>query len=629
MEREGRPRSAPIAIPAALGLGAGAVVAWLLHRSIFVVRTQSFDPAIYVRSLWGFAHGDFDNPVFGSPGLAVHAQLALAALAPLARLVSPALLLVAAQGLALAATVFLVARELGRIAGEHGRSAWLASLAGGALAILSPALVNPMLFDVRPDVWGVPLLVAGLLRAERLGRFDARALAWLVAALLCREDFAMVVAPAMLALPLPSGGERRVREKRARIAVAVLAMGWWVAYVLVVRGWFGGTASERQTGFLTKFMEGAGALPLGELLAYKAEILFAFAATLGGLGLLAPRWLLTAAGGTLFVLVNNRLQPLVLQFHYAMFAAPGLLVAGVAGWRRWLARERRPAWAPALAGGLALAAFVLSSAAPGGRRFRNGFFLVGPDPDGRIAQSLARAAAARALLDRIPAGAPAAVPGAYATTFADRATLLVTEAFARGPRQAPMDVIEHVPADVRWVAVARDEWPSTGRRLVLEEGFRLAGIVPENLALLTREPAPLPPEILDALRGLRCPALQAEWPAEGLALCRLALGVDGRVAAVIRRTATPEDAPSATLALGLQGAPPVPLSLLDGLVIPAQLPEGFVANAVSERPPGATSGVVALVTAEGRPMPARIPQAEGEPTLAAEVPVTWGKPAPR
>ncbi len=204
-ERDWAPR-------AALSLAAASSVAWLLRRSLFEGRAQSFDAALYARSLWGLAHGDLHNPVFGGPSWSIHGQLALALLAPFARVAPAALVLAVAQALALGLTAYVVGGGFADAARAHGRPVWLAAVAGTLAALGAPLVANPFVFDVRPDLLAVPLLTWGLVRAVRRDAFDRASLAALVAALVAREDFAVVVAAAMLA-PVARG---RARPRAAR-----------------------------------------------------------------------------------------------------------------------------------------------------------------------------------------------------------------------------------------------------------------------------------------------------------------------------------------------------------------------------------------------------------------------------
>jgi hypothetical protein len=452
------------------------LLAWLLHRSLFEARAWSFDTMLYARSWWGLAHGQPVNPIAGVHALSIHAHLWMAALAPLARWFNPASLLIAGNALAAFATFALLANALlgSRPApGAERRAGWLAAGAVSAplLAWASPWLYNPLQFDARPDVWAIPVMAWAALRWQRLGRLDAAGIAGWLAACLVREEVAGAVAAMALFAPTPW---RAQGQARARLALAVVVCACWAAYLLAGRTWIGGdAAAARVSGTASEFL-GAG---LGayldawlSLAHFKAEMVATLILSCGGLCLLGWRWLGGAAFGAAWLLASNRLAGDMLTFHYAMFAAPGIVAAAADGAGRLRARldAGDPAAPRLLAAGLAIAIGVgaLSSALPFGRRFDDATYaLFGHRRD------LAGHEAARALVSQVAADAPLAVHRYYGAPFAGRPVVHDIASLRRLVDEAPDEVRR-----LRFVAIGpgrRDL--ELGRRLVDDLGFRDAG----------------------------------------------------------------------------------------------------------------------------------------------------------
>src|SRR5262249_8403901 len=148
------------------------------YRSLYIGQAQSFDTLLYARSLWGLAHGDPINPVVGVHALSVHAHFGNLLLIPFARCFPSAAVLIAAQTSCLFAMVFLTARRGGALCSEStllasssSSSSTRSRLAFGALGAVvvgllvtagSPLVLNPFLFDVRPDFLGLPIAVWAL-----------------------------------------------------------------------------------------------------------------------------------------------------------------------------------------------------------------------------------------------------------------------------------------------------------------------------------------------------------------------------------------------------------------------------------------------------------------------------------
>lgn len=509
----------------------GAALAWLMHRSLFEARAQSFDALIYGRSLWAAAHGASENSVLGVPWLAIHSNVVLWLLAPFARLADPVGVLVAAQAAACGGIVGAVVFHALR-----GGATKLAAL-GCAFALVwgAPLFVNPFLFDVRPDAIGAALCAWALLRIQRVRAVDGWSVALLLGSLLAREEFSMVIVPALVALPLERG---RGLGARARWTCAAAALAFTAFYVFVGRDRLGGADSSARIADIAGKLVGP---PAWSSVRSKLEIVVVAVLSCGGLVALGWRWSVPAWPGLAFLLSIQKLPELVLNVHYSFFVVPGVCVALVAGLERlntWEAPRRRVAWIAVLA--ISAACGLGSSAAPGGGRFRAEFF------DLELSNAKAsrwdhtlRHAAARELLARIPAGAACAIPYAYATGLLDRDVL-----WDNTRLRSTLAAQQPLPAGMHWIGVLSNEWPDVGRLLVEEHGFALAHAPAGFVALLVHasdaqpawNPAREPGDASHAIEPV------GEWPSLGLSAHSLARVEDGRLALKLDRSspASPE-----------------------------------------------------------------------------------------
>lgn len=592
----------------------------LLHHLVFRGWAHSYDSAIYVRSLWGVANGDLTNPWVDLHVLSIHANFVLFLLAPLTVVLHPATVLLGAQSLAIGVTVGMVAAEVLAIA-RAGRMDRCSTIAACAVVVCgvtvgAPLVVNPFVFDIRPDLIGIPLLTYGLLRARRRGEFDLRAVAPMLASLLVREEYMMVIVGAMAIGPIRASVPA---EWRLRLATLLLAVGYWALYWFGFRNWIGdgsyAIAQEVGAAFLDETELGAG-----RIVGYKLEILFAFVASAGGLLLLGWRWVGPALPGLLFLLISSRMQDLILNFHYVMFVIPGVLVASVHGFERWSARVRHPIWSPLAASALITITFVWSSALPGGGRFRaENFYLFEPDARAAHAELLR----AHDLVARVPEDVGVALPHELAAPVADRA---LARPIALFTEQVSID---EIPPGIDWVVLPGANWASVGRMLVDLHGFTLVGFEDSRLALLTRDPsAELNWTDAAALDNpARCQSPLAAWPAAGFRLCGIEPRSDGRARITVIRNdevdARVAGRPLVFLARPL-GAPEfVPAFLLRGLVNAMQIPMGGSGVFLTEAPvvdPEHRALEIALTFTDGGAVPAILP---GSDERVGAVTITW------
>lgn len=558
--------------------------------------SASFDTAIYVRNLWGIAHGNWHNPLVNDHLFGVHGNWVLFLLAPFVRIADPALLLALLQSIAFGATSGLLHSGFVEALGDRAsRAKRITAATVLSVALLAgPVAINPFLFDLRPDMLGLPLLLAGLLRARRSG-FDLRALAWMFSALLVREDFAMVIVGAMMTAPF---GSQLLTEWRKRATIAALALGLFAAYWFGIRGWLSPQSVARASGVASQLLDTTGAISAVGILGYKAEI--AAAVLLGGglLPLVGWRWLGVAGPGLAFLLIQSRMQADLLNFHYAIFALPGLAIASVDGLERLVARPRH---AYLLLASLLLMAslFATSSALPGGgRHFASRELALDGEGQPRTTEDgLPLYTAMNAFVAALPDEDGVAVPFALSGGAAARATILTTEQVKQSVAKG-----EALPAELRWIVLFGKDFEGLGSRLVSEHGYHLVTTLERSLAVLTNGPADTNWGAFT--RPASGCAVAATWPAAGIVLCAGAADADTERWVERREARTTEPPTDLFLETDVPGAAPLLLRGVSGLVDLSRLPAGA---AMPLRCAGTCAGEVraAVLASRGRPLPCR------------------------
>lgn len=473
--------SAPL-VPAALVICGLTLVASVLVPALHANRAQSFDALLYARAAWGVAHGDPFNPVAGVSSFAVHLHGGLVLIAPLTRALGGLTALIVAQGLAFGATLALVHAAVARTWAASGRPLRVGGNVALALAVLGGCLVstwvaNPFLYDVRPDLIGIPFATAALLRLATRHRADTGTLLLAALAVCMREELALPLAAGFVVAP---GVQREWGRRAAGIA---LTAGVWVVYVLWGRTWFGGAvATERIEGTVDVFLgvppEAWGPAFL-HLLPNRLAVAGGAALTGCGLAAFGGRWWLAAAPGLAWVLVALRQPDEALHFHYPMVAAPALLTASVVGLRRVLS-WRRPAiqFAAGGAGIVAAVCFALVwSSWPFGGRFAAERYRASEGPQGAaVERSHALLAAA---LEGQTSGA--VVPWSFGAPWADRSVvwsnLQLVDALAK---DAP------IPPAIEQIALIRSDAEGVRAVLVERHGFRVVTPPGEPLVVFRR-----------------------------------------------------------------------------------------------------------------------------------------------
>jgi hypothetical protein len=608
-------------VAALCGVAAAAWSGAWLTQTLFHGYAQSFDAALYARSLWGLAHGDFDNPFLDRPSILIHAHAVLLLLAPLARAFHPLDVLIWAQAASLGALVGQFSWSLGQAWGTlKGGPPWRAALAacwGACLVVPASAWVNnPFWFDVHPDVLGAPWMAAGLLRAVRRGAFDPKAVLWMLPSLLAREDYGLLLACAVWLAPGAGALPRAWRW-----GASLLGLGWFGGFWALALTWGDPTLS------VGAHMGGGGSFAPGDVLVGKLWLFGGGAASVGALHLRGARWWLAALPGLLLLGVSQHMLDAQLRFHYSALVAPAALAAGAAGWRAWLsAQGSRLDWRVAALGGslVGLAGALWFSSAPTGR------WAWGADSQEQAQGMGRRAQEVHERLRALPAEDGVTAPFWCVAPQASRAWVSLPSEVAKRLERG-----EGVPEGLDTAALERTDWGGLGARLVRQHGFRVLG-QRGGVALLTRSPrlagerlvwGEVPSEVPAPSDGLSCAQGLGGWPQAGLRFGGLRALPDGRAAALVAR-----DAPSAheiplALVLVADGpqAPPEELGLMGGMLGPQDLPVGACAAFVTRGPVGARAAGVALVNpATDGALVARSPKGEDVPVLSASP-----EPSPR
>lgn len=302
-----------------LGLAALCVVPRLLfHHGLF---SDDYDTGIYHNLAWNLAHGHgFRSDILGHAHSGEHWNPIVAAFAPLYLLWPSAHWLMAAQGLAIAATLagclWLAERSLAGLPPGRRRFG-LAALA--VLALCYPPLWSAWWHDFQPIVLGAPCIVWAMIALHR-GRGWAAALC--VGLLLLTRESAVLAA-----IGLAWYAWRVAERPRAAVAIATTALV--IAAVV-----FGLVMPLARDGAVWGHAQRAGvaAMPGAKLM-----YLLALVGQLALLPLLAPRLALAAMPGIALNLAVAYPAQFSSAYHYDAQIAPFLLVAAAAGMARLLA----------------------------------------------------------------------------------------------------------------------------------------------------------------------------------------------------------------------------------------------------------------------------------------------------
>jgi uncharacterized membrane protein len=537
---------------------------------------HSFDSAIYIRNLWGLSHGDSFNPIVGFEALSVHFNLVMVPLAWISRVIPAWIVMSLTVSLSFTATYFLSAWHAARAVAKTGADR--SSLIGvvilwSMLLACAPMVANPFIFDVRPDVIGVPLIAGALFRARRTKTWDWTSIVCMVLAIAVREEFAFVVAAAAALSPW---NHRSRQQQLRRLGLALFAIGWIAGYWYVIRPWMNDGSFDRAHQVASAFVDDGSELSLLRILGYKFEIVVTFCFGVGGLALFGWRWLGAALPGLVLALATSRMQPLVLNFHYIMFCTPGLVVASVDGLERvapWISRQsiRRSSAVLLALVTASIAIYSTSSAIPFGGRFRQQNFAVAADEDSPLTESqqnrlLSILAGVR---HRLAPTDGIVLPYGLSGSFAWRRTILMWEAVAESLRDG-----EPWPDGVDMVVLPRSDWGAFAEPLTHSHGYTLVELIEPDAAILQRSPEAHLAELqlVDIYGSTPCDHPIATWHEVNTELCSIEPLPDGRVALWVRHDGgTQARGTPWSLHVGNGNGLPGRTQIHSGLVAPWQL----------------------------------------------------------
>jgi len=563
-----------------------------------------FDTTIYVRTMWGIANGEPMNPLVGTHGLALHGNFILYLLAPFTEVANPVTILIAVHALSLGALVFLITRAILRIWSEGGASngeAQMAALWAGLVFVAgTPLLLNPYVFDVRPEVIALPFVAGALLRAERRGGFDKWGLILLLVTLSVREEFTIVAASAVLFAPFGNG----TMKLRWRLAFATVCGAYLVAY------WYGirpalapehmAAADHSSYGFFSTASIPEAHRTVSAILQSKAELLLLVVLSCGATTIWGWRWFAAAMPFVVLMLLTLRQHHNLINYHYSLFIAPGLIVMGVAGLRRHLERGRLKLVFAAGAAA-AILSFVMSSTLPGGGRCWTDFWNI---EDGQPlawltgGSRIASYEESRSMLEsELNSDGGLAAAESYGARLAGRSLIW-------GDDELAIHVLAHqaVPDRLEWAALAPQNWAGLGRALVGDLGFRLVAIT-DDLALLRRTDDPQELAAYLPQFDRPCDDPLAAWPGVGLVLCGARLDERGVPLIELQRTSSGDPALADThltirLSEGTTWDEWTVLWMLDGLLTADEIPIGCGVQARADTPTSA-SQVHILIESQG------------------------------
>lgn len=433
----------PALVPIGAGLVGFGLFSWTLLQRADALLLPAYDNAFFQNVVWNVGHGGgFSSSLFAANFLGLHFEPLIVVPALLERLWANVRLLLILNALALAATA-------------PAAFFFLCSLLGDARHWIAAALAAPLPFwaatqqaaiaGFHTEALALPLvLLAGW--AGLSGRWMA---CWglALAALTAKEDqaYGVAVMGTLLAFRGPSR-----RHAAALIGAAVV---WGaLAELWVMPALLRGVVS--QTDSYYRWLHSASAGEIARALGNPAGWLAfaAMVASLAGLPLLEPAWLLLALPPLTASLLSAHYPQPELRLQYGLPLVVPLVVAAGLGARRLPERLPRPA----------IAALSVPAVAIGA--------LSGPIIDAH-ASTPAAVARLQACTMALPDAAPLAVDDASAAPLASRPSLRLLSD-ARAGDFALVDRLGRVPSYI-WLP-DRDrviaELPSQKRRLICDDG---------------------------------------------------------------------------------------------------------------------------------------------------------------
>jgi uncharacterized membrane protein len=334
--------------PALTLVGAAAAFAWTLHadlQRLYGMTSSAWDLAYDQQVIWNVSVGQgFYSSFARANFLGIHFELIFVVLAAVEKFwASPAVLLIfSSAGLAATApAAYLFFKAI--LPTDRAESQWLAF----ALALPIPfwATIQEAARDFfHPE--NVALALA--LLAAWAGIRGHRVAMWILCVLVltCKED--QVYTVGVIGLLMAAHGAPDVK-KHWRFIV-YLAGAWFLIGTGVVQQHFrnGGYTDFVYYGWLV-LHPSTGAVLAAIFNPRALLVVAAIIASMGGLPMLAPRWLLLVIPPYLADVLSSHSPQNVLDLHYALLLLFPLVVAGGAGARNLLERRSfKPAYALAV-----------------------------------------------------------------------------------------------------------------------------------------------------------------------------------------------------------------------------------------------------------------------------------------
>ena len=446
-------------------LAAAIAFGWLLHTMLqraYGMTSQAWDLAYDQQVIWNIAQGQgFYSSFARANFLGIHLELIFVVLAGIEKLwPSPIVLLIfSSAGLAATApAAYLFFRAL--LPADRAESPWL------AVALAAPIPFWAAIQEAARDFFHPEnMALAFALLAAWAGIRGHRVAMWVlcVLTLTCKED--QVYTVAVIALLMRGFGSPEIK-KHWRF-ILYLAGAWFLIGTGIVQQHF------RDYGY-TDFVYYrwlVGLDPkihlsvvevLSQLVRPKALIAVAVViASLVGLPLLAPRWLLLALPPYLANVLSEHIPQNDLHFHYALLLLFPIIVAAALGARRLLARRSvRPAMALLVLIPPLLLAWGTGSLPPG--LFADPSLYSRPDAVAQL----------QAATSMIPANAPVNADAGLAVWLANRHTINDFPDMLDGTCYVVIDEDTFFgdTTDHQARKQALEALPTSGRRILYDDG---------------------------------------------------------------------------------------------------------------------------------------------------------------
>ncbi len=471
-----RPLSRPVSIALPRWVVPGIPIAsaligfaWTLHATLQRLNgmaSPAWDFAYDQQVVYNTWHGlGFYSSCARANFLGIHFELILFALGAVEKLwPNPTVLLIfSSAGLAATApAAYLLLRAL--LPADRADAAWLAACIAAPMPFWAATQEAARDF-FHPENMALALALLAAWAGIRGHRAVMWALCLLV--LMCKED--QVYTVGVIGLLMRSFGAPAV--KRRWRFIVYLAGAWFLVMIVYIQSYIRGPGYSDFVYYKWLFQSPTVQDLLGALFNPDALIVIgAVVLGMGGLQLLAPRWLLLAIPPYAAEVLSGHTTERILQYHYVLLPLFPLVVAAAVGARHLLAR--RAALSPAVGVAIVLVAlgigFVMGRIPPA-LQAENSFYA---RPDA-VAQ-LQRAA------EVIPEGACVSADPGVAVWLANRPQINDFPDMLSGRCYVVLDREAYIsgPTDPAVRADARGALPASGRRVVYDDGrFQVWGPV--------------------------------------------------------------------------------------------------------------------------------------------------------